>query len=658
MPERREQSPRTPRRLDRAVAAAIFLVPLALVVSRCAVSEAVPWVVPSPRAPWVMPPGDVDAELRQWGQLEVPVAHYRLRVRPAKVAADAALLVRTLGDARVRIDGALVATLERAGVRGRAAARVVLRATPGAALELEVDVVNARGPGLLAVTSVGVEPPVTTGPEWRVALGEAEAVPAIVADDTRRNARALAVETPWQALRAHATVLAALALFGGAGFALLRRRVGARGFGLAAPVVASVAWLGPLAAKLLRIPTDVGFDARHHVLYAERLLADRTLPAAAEGWSTYHPPLFHAAAAAILGLGGGTASLKALPLLAGLGGVWVAWGLSRRLFPAAPERAGLAALFVAVLPVNLYSAAYFSNEALQALLAGAALLAVVVQLLRERATPGGVGLAALLLGAAALTKFTALVVLPVALFFLVWKLVAVERAPAQRSAGLPLGFVGVFALVAGWFYLRNWLAYGTPLVGNWALPGEDQRWWQQPGFHTPAYYLRFGEALVHPYLSGFRSFWDALYSTAWGDGFIAGRTDPWRRHAFWSYGFMSAGYWLALPATLLVGAGSFLLALRALGSGPARERLALGFLLTVCWAVALAFLTLTFELAFFAQAKASYLLMLAAPAGLAFASGYAGLDAWLERRAAQALRAALAGWLTAFAGALFLGFAA
>jgi hypothetical protein len=250
------------------------------------------------------------------------------------------------------------------------------------------------------------------------------------------------------------------------------------------------------------------------------------------------------------------------------------------------------------------------------------------------------------------------VVLPVALFFLVWKLVAVERAPAQRSAGLTLGFVGVFALVAGWFYLRNWLAYGTPLVGNWALPGEDQRWWQQPGFHTPAYYLRFGEALVHPYLAGFRSFWDALYSTAWGDGFIAGRTDPWRRHAFWSYGFMSAGYWLALPATLLLGAGSFLLAVRTLGSGPARQRLALGFLLSVCWAVALAFLTLTFELAFFAQAKASYLLMLAAPAGLAFASGYARLDAWLERRAAQALRAALAGWLTAFAGALFLGFAA
>jgi len=92
---------------------------------------------------------------------------------------------------------------------------------------------------------------------------------------------------------------------------------------------------------------------------------------------------------------------------------------------------------------------------------------------------------------------------------------------------------------------------------------------------------------------------------------------------------------------------------QALRDGEPCRRLALGFLLTTSWAVALALTTLTFELALFGQAKAAYALLLTAPAALAFALGYRQLDAALPDWA----RAALAGWLSAFVGALFLGFA-
>ena len=68
-------------------------------------------------------------------------------------------------------------------------------------------------------------------------------------------------------------------------------------------------------------------------------------------------------------------------------------------------------------------------------------------------------------------------------------------------------------------------------------------------------------------------------------------------------------------------------------------------------------MTLTYELAFFAQAKAPYLLLLTAPLALAFAAGYSAVDAWLAARSAHAVRALLCGWLVAFAGTLFLGFA-
>jgi len=650
------QSPNRTQRRVRITSAAIVLVPLALVIARCSVSEAVPWVVPSASAPWIMAPVPVSADLEQWGESDVVPTRFAVRLRPTAVARGARLRLRALGDARVLLDGAEIGRLERSSARGRSEASLSVGLAAGRQAQIEVEVSNAYGPGLLALTSEGVTPAITTGSHWSVALGGSAPAPALAADDTRRNPRALSVETPREAVIANAPMLLALCVLG-AGFFVAFRRVFAAAapalFGSAAPVVATAAWLGPLAAKFRSMPNDIGFDASHHLLYAEHLLATGSLPDAASGWSTYHPPFFHALVAGVLAAGGGAAALKSLTLLAGLGSIWIAWGLVRRLVPRAPAAAGLAALFAAVLPVNVYSAAYLSNEALHATLGGAALLAVVASLLRPRTSlPALVGVA-LLFGAAALTKFTVLVVVPVALFFLVWKLICIERAPPARAAGWLVACSAVFALVAGWFYLHTYLVHGTPVMGNWNLPGPAQRWWHQPGFHTPAYYSSFGEALVHPYLAGFRSFWDALYSTAWGDGFIAGRTDPWHRHAFWNYGYMSAGYWLALPATVLLGAGGVVLVHQALRDGEPCRRLALGFLLTTSWAVALALTTLTFELALFGQAKAAYALLLTAPAALAFALGYRQLDAALPDWA----RAALAGWLSAFVGALFLGFA-
>src|SRR5262249_25521419 len=97
------------------------------------------------------------------------------------------------------------------------------------------------------------------------------------------------------------------------------------------------------------------------------------------------------------------------------------------------------------------------------------------------------------------------------------------RSPARarcRARG-PAGRAVPPAAPAGWFYARNLRLYGTPLVGNWNLPG--MRWWSQPGFHTASYYLGFGESLRLPVLAGFHSLADSLYSSFWGDGWIAGR---------------------------------------------------------------------------------------------------------------------------------------
>jgi len=642
------------------VAAAIVLLPLALVSLRCA-SEELPLVRQGAAAPWIMAPTPVSGALEQWGRVDVPVVRFERRFAAERSAGDAQLRVRTLGDARVLLNGEPLAELARAGRRGKASAHVPVagRLLPEGN-RLVVEVSNGVGPALLSLRSEGLEPPLVSGPDWTVVTEARQHAGAALADDTRSDPRSLAVETPLEALVAERDALLGLFVLGVLAFLLGERFLGERGprvFALATPWLASAAWLQLYVVKFSRIPPAIGFDAKHHVAYVLQLASSGRLPVATEGWSTYHPPLFYGLAAGVTKLGGGDAAWKALPWLAGLGVVWMAWLLARRLCPERPRVHGLAALFAATLPVNLYSAAYFSNEAPHAFLASAGLLAACDLLLRERTTPGRAAATGLVFGLAALSKFTVLVTLPVTGFFLLWKLAWVERATLARAAGVLAAFAGVWLLVAGWFYLRSWSLTGMPVVGNWDLPGADQQWWQQPGFHTPAWWLGFGEALVHPYLSAFHSFWDGVYSTFFGDGFIAGRLEPSARHTFWSYGFMSAGYLLALPAAALLAAGAVAIAAASLGAGPARRRLALGFLATAGYAVCLAFFLLTAQLPFFAQAKGPYLLMLAAPLALAFAWGFELLDGALGRRLGRPARALLHGWLAAYAGALLLGFA-
>jgi len=643
---------------ERAVAAALVLVPLVLVCLRCAATPAVPFLFERGDAPWIMAPTPVSAQLQQWGETSAPVASFTRSFQSGAPDARVALHLSAFGAVRVYLNGTEVAAARRDHSLGRAETVVDVSGylRPGAN-DLRVEVANDRGPALLSLRAEGLPEPLLSDASWSGRLGESVFARAMLADDTRPDPRSLAVETPLDALRERGDSLLLLFVLGGLGFLGARRRLPARLLPGAALGVATLGWAGLFVAKFVRVPPAVGFDARHHLHYMDFILDERALPLAADGWSTYHPPLFHLASAAVASLGGGDAALKVLPFVSGLAVVWASFWLARRLEPDAPGVQALAVLFAATLPVNLYSAAYFSNESLHAGLASLGLLATTSLLLAPRAGVAALAAAGALFGLAALTKFTVLVVVPVAGFFLAWKLLFVERAPPARAARALAAFAGGFLLVAGWFYARNWLHYGAPVVGNWALPGADQVWWQQPGFHTLRYYARFGEVLQHPYLAGFASFWDGVYATFWGDGYLGGRADATVRHTFWSYGFMTVGYWVALPATALLGLGAVSGAVEALGHGEPRRRLARGWLAIAVWALLLAFLSLTLDLPYFGQVKAAYLLMLTAPLAVFFALGVARADAWLDRRGQVWARTLLYAWLAMFAGALFLSFA-
>jgi hypothetical protein len=104
--------------------------------------------------------------------------------------------------------------------------------------------------------------------------------------------------------------------------------------------------------------------------------------------------------------------------------------------------------------------------------------------------------------------------------------------------------LGVCVVVCGWHYARVWAHYGSPFLGGWE-PHRGISWWQDPGYRTSAFYLKFGEALCHPWFRALQSFGDAIYATLWGDGQFGGGGVESTRCPAWNYDLMYLGYWLA-----------------------------------------------------------------------------------------------------------------
>ena len=201
---------------------------------------------------------------------------------------------------------------------------------------------------------------------------------------------------------------------------------------------------------------------------------------------------------------------------------------------------------------------------------------------------------------------------------LLWKSFG-ARPSALRLPQVALA-LAVCAAVCGWHYARVWAHFGTPLLGNWdPRTGSLARWWQDNGYQTSAYYLRFGAALAHPWFSGLQSFGDGIYSTLWGDGLFGGCFRLYNRPA-WNYDLMAMGYWLALLPSLGVLVGA-ILALWRLIRQPSAEwsmLLGLGFL------VGLALVCISLVVPSYASAKAFYGLSALVPL---CACGAWGLDA-------------------------------
>jgi 4-amino-4-deoxy-L-arabinose transferase-like glycosyltransferase len=200
------------------------------------------------------------------------------------------------------------------------------------------------------------------------------------------------------------------------------------------------------AGSLINAP-----DEAAHLEYIRVVAEERRLPL--RGGSTYEwhqPPLYYVVASPLYGFG--PAAVRGLSLFLGLLSVLIVFQSARRLFPNDPPLAVLSAGFCALLPMRQAVSASAGNDALLELLFSLTLLQLIGAF-THGFTPRRAALLGITLGAAMLTKASAILLIPViaAALFLMTRQGEARRAVLQ--GGMWIVLIAA-ALSAPWF-MRN-----------------------------------------------------------------------------------------------------------------------------------------------------------------------------------------------------------
>jgi tetratricopeptide (TPR) repeat protein len=394
----------------------------------------------------------------------------------------------------------------------------------------------------------------------------------------------------------------------------------------------------------LRYPALFGYDGFGHATYIWYLLKNHRIPLAHEGWEHFHPPLYYGICAAIWSLLASIEPKYVLQVLGlvfsvlGLVSAWVSWAIARTYFPDRPLAQLAAPAFVLFLPVHIYTAAMIGNEGLNTVLCSVALY-LLLRTLQTQRIGFAIGLGAVL-GLGMLTKATTLVYVGVSgLVIALWGL----RSGKWRTAFVHLCVVGGLVLViAGWFYVRSALEYGTPfqmgrqylfnrLVENRLATGRRDLW----------AYLSFDPSIF----SNPMFVWGPVVNSVWTG-------------AFASTWYDALGNWF-LPSATTKGIGRVILVLAVVPTALVAFGMLVGAwrlwrhgwndvvvsMLTAACAILAMFVVYTFDNRIFAAVKAAYMMAGIVPFSFFFALGLAAVAA--SGRAVAALVLAELAVLTA-----------
>jgi len=177
--------------------------------------------------------------------------------------------------------------------------------------------------------------------------------------------------------------------------------------------------------------------------------------------------------------------------------VWLTWHVARGLWPGNDQVALLAALLTAFNPMFLFISASVNNDNLAAALAAGAVVVLLRSLLRGQTVRDGL-LLGMLLGLGALTKLSVLALVPVTALALTYD--AWRRRTWRTWLINGVLIVGFMALIASWWYWRNWTLYDDPTGSSRMLDIAGRRdepltlgglWAEFEGFRI-SYWALFG----------------------------------------------------------------------------------------------------------------------------------------------------------------------
>ncbi len=629
-----------------ALAAAIWI------YFTCAVNNRVNFLTPGPGA-WIVYPSPL-----QTGPFDAKrmTAVFRREFQAAAKPSAATVAWRCLADGELFVNGTAVAKSPAADWK-RVSRNEIARLLSAGTNSIEVRVSCNSGPPALSLAVKADGFAVDSDDSWSCSLAGAVWQPALPASRVPSPAPGswlYGAETVGDSWR---RIWPAIAMFAAAAIALLmachKFSLAARPrFNSAALAAIAIAWVALFVHNLPLIPEDSGFDGREHMDFIRHLQKHHALPNPKDGWEFFQAPLYYVLGAGWLRLFGASAATMAGEHLMGLLNVaLVACELMavcaslQSLFPNQKPRVFIGLLMAAFLPAQLYLTCFPTNEILAAVLATVSFWLCLKIVRNGNASMRLHAALGLTLGAALATKASAVVAVALAFFAMVlnyWR----TRLPLSKffqRAGICFGLC---ALIGGWHYYRLWRQFGNPLVANWDAAVQPP-WWQQPGCHTPSYYLTFGRALSQPYFSAFQSFWDGLYSTWWGDGLIGGarRLDGCEP---WNYDFMTAGYALAVVPTALTLTGIW----RAARNG-LQGRVEWLFLVAIAAFYGWAIFVLTLRVPIHSVTKSFFAL----PAIIPFAAFVLlGIDGWVKlgKKLEYLLYAWLAVWLVSTYAAFWI----
>ncbi len=358
--------------------------------------------------------------------------------------------------------------------------------------------------------------------------------------------------------------------------------------------VAVCAWILLLILQIhnsTHYPTRKSFDAAGHIEYLNLLKTNFRVPLANEGWELYQPPLYY-------GLHYWLPNLK----LVQFAGViwWVAISAlaltTFRLLFKDTLFAISGALFVASLPVIVYLTPAIGNEFFSTLLISLGLF-LYLRFKKHPSTKSMLVLS-IVLGLALLAKATALVLVAAIAIDVLY--LTIKKSPAH-SLKLLITILCIAASIGGWFYVRNFLAFGNPFQSSIDFPQFHIV--QEPGYRDLGFFTD---------LSGFwnmdlfRAHWYSLIPGTYFSFFYDGHNAviPVQSYSL-------AGILLVLasvPFVALIGIG-FVRSVKNFRKEEARV-----FVIYVVLLLA-AYIAYNFKLPFYSTVKGAFIASLALPLG-------------------------------------------